>query len=315
MGHARPQLILFTALLAAGLACTLPGTGSPTPFTFPTPDLTLTALAAPSDGVTELTPTLTPMETAAPTATSVLETSATVEATAEDTTSIRPNGTLVRAAQLDQPLTMDGDLSDWMEERSSVTEVVFGRDEWSGGSDLSASYRIAWDAQTLYVAVEVTDDKLVQEATGRSLFKGDSVELLLDTELEADFSSAQLSDDDYQVGFSPGDFNDGDPEAYRWFPRNVEGSLGSPQIASQTLAAGYALEFSLPWASVGLDPGAGDCLGFALSISDNDRAGSVEQQSMVSTVATRDLTDPTTWGTILLADEQTTSCRSPSAGS
>ncbi len=310
MGRDRAYLILM-ALLTAGLACSLPGTGSPTPFTFPTPDLTLTALGVPSAGTSVATASVVPAETIVPTMTPTLQPSATAAATSQGQARIRPNGTLVRAERISRPPALDGDLSDWPEERSSVTSVVFGQGHWSGGSDLSGGYLLAWDDRSLYVAVEVDDDTLVQEATGRSLFKGDSVELLLDTQLEADFSSTQLSDDDYQLGLSPGNFDDGVPEAYRWFPRSVEGSLGSLLVASQSVAAGYALEASLPWASVGLDPEAGECLGFALSISDNDRSGSVEQQSMVSSVPNRILTDPTTWGTLLLADSEARECRAP----
>jgi hypothetical protein len=47
-------------------------------------------------------------------------------------------------------------------------------------------------------------------------------------------------------------------------------------------------------------PLAGGRYGFALSLSDNDVAGSSTFQSMVSSVDTRELTDPTTWGTLIL---------------
>jgi hypothetical protein len=40
--------------------------------------------------------------------------------------------------------------------------------------------------------------------------------------------------------------------------------------------------------------------GFAISISDNDAAGTAQQQSLVSSAPARELFDPTTWGTMIL---------------
>lgn len=217
----------------------------------------------------------------------------------------------MRALRLEEPPAIDGELSDWPTERSSLAHPVFGAGNRSGGEDLSASYGVGWDPTSLYLAIEINDDVFVQEGTGRSLFQGDSAELLFDVELAADFSSAELNSDDFQIGFSPGDFAGGSPEAYRWFPRSVEGRLTTVALSAQSLPDGYQLEGSVPWAVVGVTPNAGDCFGYALSVSDNDQASALSQQSMVSTVPTRNLTDPTTWGTLILADGEVSACRAP----
>jgi hypothetical protein len=299
------RLSLITLSLAAVLvgACTLPGAASPTPFTFPTPNLTLTAVFA---AVGTSTPSPQPTSTAIPpTATrtpSEIPTQETPEATsaAGSSASSRPNGTLVTAAFLAGPPTIDGSLSDWDTSAYTVSYVVYGSGARSGANDLSAKYYIGWDPTYLYLGVEVTDDKFVQISQGRSLYKGDEVEVQLDAALTADFSSTTLSADDYQIGLSPGDFDSIEPEAYRWYPSSKAGSLTSVVVKSASTTSGYNLEARIPWTVFGVTPQSGDHYGFALSVSDDDQAGKAIQESLISSVSTRKLLDPTTWGTLEL---------------
>ena len=58
-------LLVLVGLAAAVVACEIPGTTSPTPFALPTPNLTLTAIFAPTDTPTEAPPTLAPPPTLA----------------------------------------------------------------------------------------------------------------------------------------------------------------------------------------------------------------------------------------------------------
>ena len=299
--HSHRFKIALLALVISGLACTLPGTASPTPFVFPTPNLTLTAIYEPTEtpaGDSTTTPTATEVE---PTAKiSATPTATEVGATARPDANVRPNGPTISAIRLEAAPGIDGNLEDWPSQRWSATEVVYGASNWSGGSDLSASFVIGWDDDNLYIAANVNDDSHVQLATGYNLYRGDSVEILLDTLLETDFNSAVLSPDDYQIGLSPGNFSSIGPEAYRWFPSSVQSSLSSPIIESASTDDGYILEAQLPWIIFGVDPVAGEQYGFAFSVSDNDQAGTRTQQSMVSSVSTRVLTDPTSWGTLIL---------------
>jgi hypothetical protein len=71
-------------------------------------------------------------------------------------------------------------------------------------------------------------------------------------------------------------------------------------VRSAKTAEGYALEASIPWTVLGATPVAGARYGFALSASDNDVASAAAQQSLVSSVRTRTLLDPTSWGTLIL---------------
>jgi hypothetical protein len=294
-------LAALAALLLAICACTLPGATSPTPFTFPTPNLTLTAIFAPTVTATEVPPTLPPLEptstvAASPTPGAYLPTGT---ATVSSLTN-RPNGSPVTAAYLTAPPTIDGSLSDWSSTIYSARQVIFGAGNWSGAADLSASYYIGWDTTNLYLGIKVSDDKLVQISHGASIFKGDDVELQLDSALAIDFYTTSLSSDDFQIGLSPGNFDNLAPEAYRWYPVSQAGSLSSVVVKANKDSGGYILEAKIPWAVFGLAPTGGEHYGFALSVSDDDLSGKAVQQSMVSSVSTRNLVNPTTWGTLIL---------------
>ncbi len=200
------------------------------------------------------------------------------------------------------PPVIDGDLSEWGALENTADAIVYGAGNWSGVGDLSATFSLGWDAANLYLAVSVRDDVHAQTQNGESIFRGDSVEFLLDGGFHADRQHEKLSGDDYQIGLSPGDISAATvaAQAYRWFPAGQAGSLPAAQLAASASADGYVLEATVPWAALGVAPESGDEYGFALSVSDNDLPGVAAQQSMVSSAAARSLTNPTTWSRLRL---------------
>lgn len=211
----------------------------------------------------------------------------------------RPNGAVVSALRRVNTISVDGAFTDWAGLPNLIDQAVFRPENWTGIGDQSALYAAAWDEVYLYLAVQATDDAYVQTERGELIFRGDSVELLFDANFGGDFSQADLSADDYQIGLSPG-ASGGAAEAYVWFPAGRAGAPGGLLLAAQTTALGYNVEAAIPWSLLGVAPLAGQRFGFALSLSDNDTAGGAEQQSMVSSVSTRRLANPTTWGTMAL---------------
>jgi hypothetical protein len=211
------------------------------------------------------------------------------------------NGPLIQAQFLTVKPLIDGKLEDWNLPSYSVNFVVYGANQWTGSADLSASVMLGWDEQNFFIAATVKDDSYVQTASGQNIFKGDSLEILMDTNLEADLLVARLSPDDFQLGFTPGAPQPGQSaEAYLWYPTSIKGGRSQARIGSTKTAEGYQVEAALPWSIFEVVPQAGMQLGFAFSVSDNDLAGQAVQQSMVSTVPDRHLTDPTTWGDMVL---------------
>ena len=206
------------------------------------------------------------------------------------------------ATYLQVPPSIDGDLSKWTLIQYPVDYVVYGADDWVDAQDLSAKVMVAWDYTNLYLGVHVTDSRYVQNATGAKLYLGDSLEILFDTNLAGDFYVDSLSPDDFQLGISPGNPDPGKhPEAYLWYPTSVQGAITNVKIAAKKVDGGYDVEIAVPWSVFEVTPIAGQHYGFAVSVSDNDKRTENLQQSMVSSVPNRRLTDPTTWGDLMLA--------------
>ena len=236
-------------------------------------------------------PTLTPTGPPVPTATS------TVVAAGPE----RPNGTMIHATALTTAPTIDGQGGDWPSLLPyAIDQNVFQPANWAGTADQVGNFAIGWDTNNLYLYVVVGDELHVQLQHGELLYQGDSLELQLDADLGGDFDTTTLSPDDHQLGLSAGQNSD-TPEAWLWNPPTKRGTptltLASRATGNQ---GGYAIEAAIPWTLFGITPAGGARYGFALNSSDDDLAGTAVQQSMISTVSTRTLLNPTTWGTLQL---------------
>ena len=340
------HFIVAILLLSILTGCTLPGFSTPTPFSFPTPDKTMTALfkptlaapatSAPSDSTDDegAQKTNTPK---APTSTpTVTATGDLVTDTPEATNTVDPDDELAGPAIRSGPSItadwmkngpgVDGDLSGWEPPIQKVINyVVYGSDKWSGKADSSGTVVAGWNDTYLFLGIRVKDDKYVQEATKEKLYLGDSIEILFDRYVSADYYLHSMSADDYQIGISPGKggikasingvkvaaiplitfsttgSSANPPEAYIWFPKTEAGSTTDIKIGALDGGGGYQVEMRIPWDLLGVtNPQEGDHYGFAISISDNDSAGTKKQQSMTSNVSTRIFSDPTTWGDLYL---------------
>lgn len=309
---------LAILLLFISLACSLPTVATPVKLETG-PDLTMTALFG-SGILGSLTPqpatksvdTETPLPTATmsvtpepPMATStetIVPTLTPVPTTVVPATAAPArSGSVVVTYFTDRPLIVDGNWDDFKPVEYGAAYVTYGKANWKDANDLSSSFRIQWDNQFLYLAARVIDDVYVQNSKGQYLYLGDSLEILMDTDLYGDFYANQLTGDDFQLGISPGLYSiNGAKEAYLWFPRSAQGTRSQIVIASASIPGGYQVEAAIPWGVFNVVPAEGDHYGFAFSVSDNDKTGTSIQQSMVSNVANRHLTMPMTWGELVL---------------
>jgi hypothetical protein len=191
----------------------------------------------------------------------------------------------------DPPPAIDGDLNDWnhvpaltiLDDREHVTT---GRSKWKSPDDLSAKIWVAWRADQLYLAAEVTDDRVRQTMRGGKLWQGDHLELYLDTIPENEPARKIFGKGQFHFGFSPGNFqNSGDaladikPEAVVFAPAGI-GIVGV-LVAAQRTAQGYNLEAAIPWNLVGVKPQIGTQLGLEVGVSDAD-SDTPEQKSMMT---------------------------------
>jgi hypothetical protein len=335
------HIIVASIVLVVLTGCTLPGFSTPTPFSFPTPDKTMTALFEPTQAVpatsasdsssgadgdqASATPKVVPTNTPKPDETEVIddgEATKTLEQTETEPTEVSFVGPAVRSgpsitADYTTIAVMDGDLAGWGPPiQKVINQVVFGAAKWADDDDCYGTVVAGWDEKYLYLGVRVKDEDYVQEATKEKIYLGDSIEILFDRYVSADYYLHAMTADDYQIGISPGKggiaFNISNnkvaavtfgnpPEAYMWFPKAQAGVKDEIKIGALASVSGYMIEFKIPWSLLGVtNPSAGDHYGFAISINDNDKGGTQTQQTMVSNVATRVFSDPTTWGDLYL---------------
>jgi hypothetical protein len=214
----------------------------------------------------------------------------------------RGNGTYV-IPYMYKPPVLNGNWDDFPSQTFSANIITYVATKWAGPDDLSSSFRLGWDNKNLYVAAKVRDDKYVQNSTGSDIYKGDSIEILLDSNFYGDFYSQQLNSDDYQLGISPGNPDtNGKKEAFLWFPRDITGSRSQVKIGSDMWQSGYRVEAAIPWSVFGVTPYVGEHFGFAFSTSDDDNESNPEQDKLASSDAGRHLTNPTSWQEMVLSN-------------
>jgi hypothetical protein len=210
---------------------------------------------------------------------------------------------VVRAVQVSDALQIDGSGSDWPSTSTTTSAFrVFATESWDGTNDLQAEWRLAWDADNLYLLVQVVDDNHVQTQTGTQIFRGDSVEIQIDTAPEQ--NAQRVNPATFQFILSPGNFDELAPSAVR-FRGTAGGDVPeapghSVRVAAQETDDGYRLEAAIPWQDMNVEPSDGRRLGVALNANDNDTPDTAEQEVMMSHVPGRTLTNPATWGTMLL---------------
>jgi len=244
--------------------------------TLPTAIANVSNETAPTATLAEATPTSSPSRSAA------------IEITAPPSTPI-----------------IDGFLEEWAGVPATESGfVVYQVSNWDGTDDLQALWQLAWDGNALFVAVSVVDDQHVQNQSGNQIFRGDSVDMQLDTARNDDFGDG-LSPDDFQITLSPGDFADLPPSVAIFQGTDNGQILDKPGghhiiLAVQKTFSGYIIEAAIPWSDLSVTPAAGLTFGIALNANDNDSPGTAVQEVMKSHVSTRTLTDPTGWGTLTL---------------
>jgi hypothetical protein len=289
----NPDLIYTAAAQTFTAQQTSTAQGTPTVLPSATSPIVIEPSNTPLPPTSTPQPTNTPLPTATPTPTN--------PPPSPTFTSTSISRVSSNASFLSTPPSIDGPWDEWTTTQYPIKNVVYGTANWSGPSDLQASYRVGWDSYYLYLAVKVIDDKYVQNASGANLYKGDSIEVLLSTNPSADSSLLGLTAVDYQIGISPGRPGIGqNMEAYLWYPQAKAGSLNNVAIGAVPMTDGYRIEFAIPWSVFGITPIKGQVFGFAVSVSDNDNKSQDIQQTLISSAPDRMLTDPTTWGLLTL---------------
>ena len=206
------------------------------------------------------------------------------------------------AAVLTPPPSVDGDLSEWTFLPYPAAVPIDGQTNLDGPSDLAATWNTAWDAENLYLAVDVNDSTFVQVSHGASLDQGDSLEIWLNAQSAGSAGAQALGPTDFRLGLSPGNLISpvGGPEAYLWLPAELARSAPEVKIGAKKSSTGYTLEAAIPWRLFGVTPSAGQSYGLALNLNDDDSPGSAGRQTLVTNRQGQLLADPSTWSLLVL---------------
>lgn len=220
------------------------------------------------------------------------------------TTEKRPGPSLIAQYQETVPV-IDADPADWTAPLYLADQVVAGEGFRVSAQDISADFKIGWDQSNLYLAAVVRDSKFVQNSEESQLWRGDSLEIMLDTNVSGDYDDHQISGDDFHIGFSPGQLNlkksSRNPiEVFIWEPQTEYGLTEDIDIAFRLTDDGYLMEAAIPWDLLDTAPISGQHFGFFFSVTDNDDVNFDRQQTIVSFIKERVPFNPTTWKDLVL---------------
>ncbi len=161
-----------------------------------------------------------------------------------------PNPYRIPSVKRTEEISLDGALEEWQKLTPLVVDkkanVVYGAGAWKGPQDLSVKIWSQWDEEAVYFAFDVRDNVVVQERRRGDMWEGDHVELWLDTDLYGDYNEAMNSADDFQIGLSPGNFQDIPPEAFIWVPSVAPAAAAKIKVGARKTETGYALEVRIP---------------------------------------------------------------------
>ncbi|HEX3051468.1 MAG TPA: sugar-binding protein [Aggregatilineaceae bacterium] len=178
-------------------------------------------------------------------------------------------------ARLTTAPTIDGDLSEY--DALPSYEIPFDR-VWEGAADdaadLTSTFKVAYDDEFLYIAMDVTDNTVVSNIAPNDIkghWRSDSVEITVDP-LGAGGSENSMTT--FKTGIFPFD-TEGNVQAERDADAN-QGVIGETapdmKVASARTDTGYVLEVAIPWNAVPGTIEAGQNFGFDVLLYDCDKA-------------------------------------------
>ncbi|OHB57674.1 MAG: hypothetical protein A2173_04650 [Planctomycetes bacterium RBG_13_44_8b] len=185
--------------------------------------------------------------------------------------------------------------------RYKIGNVIYS--PLTSADDCSAEFRAMWDENNLYVLVDVTDDKLVNDtspdqpvtlptgSTAVPWWFDDCVEVYIDAD---NSKSNQYGNDDTQYHF---DWDKTKPTIGR---HNEHGRMENIEFAMKTIEGGYSTEIKFPWSTLGVKPSDGMKIGLDVHVNDDDDGGERDSKIMWWNKEDNAWENPRTFGTARL---------------
>jgi len=183
-----------------------------------------------------------------------------------------------------QPPVLDGEIDDIWADASEQYFVPL--DDPANGSGI---WKVLYDAENLYVLVDVTDDILQNDSDGA--WQDDSVEIYFDggnTKLDPPLSG---DDHQYTFGWATDEIQG----------TNIDGATEGIELAQVDTGTGWRIEVKMPWMSIwGVVPQAGDLIGIDCYYNDDDDGGDSRENKMLSFSVVEGWNDASQWATAVL---------------
>jgi hypothetical protein len=195
-------------------------------------------------------------------------------------------------------LTIDGKLDedDWKNAQTfdirKKPAVVHKPENWSGAADLSFSAATLWDAESLYIGVNVTDEKVISVENWEKILKGEHLELWFD------FSGFLVEWENMQLRQKPdasvaqigvGLTESGSENIIRFFyPEKPNKNYGITSASALT-ENGYQIEVQIPFSILqefvpeDYQWAARKNFGFTIVVSDTDNPSQRKQDCLMAT--------------------------------
>ena len=213
------------------------------------------------------------------------------------------------ATRVLQPVTIDGDLSEWKDLTGYLVDEDMNVP--AGGIEkvdkakqvLNSTFYVQYDDDYLYMAANVADEYLViniRPEDQSSYYRTDSVEFYIDPQRAG--SDAGLM----KLAILPFD-TDGNVQAVRHEDANpgpIARTSPKTRVASARTERGYAIELAVPLADLGINAAPGTTIGFCHVVhNSNDRNASIGQYVRTNIIAWNNLTEvwanPDLWGELV----------------
>ena len=230
------------------------------------------------------------------------------------------------AYKANSPITIDGVLDDWVLDSpmvlNSEEQLIRDAQTWHGPEDLSCVTYVMWDAENLYLAVDVTEDSPFGAIEMLDLDGEDNFKVFFSTDPTADPTRTSYGTRDWMLylivdnvywdtaierSMIPA------AERGRYVSKGMTGGedvLVGYEKAVTTNASGFIFEAKIPWENFSnknipvYTPQAGDCINFDFAITDIGYpcpgTSYIPQMAWTGDIGIN--SNPSLWGRLLFVD-------------
>jgi LmbE family N-acetylglucosaminyl deacetylase len=162
----------------------------------------------------------------------------------------------------------------------SITTNLLVQGRTDSPADLSATFDLSYDKESLHVRVQISDDHVVSNIEPNDIkghWRSDSVEICIDPNPGSEHTMRT-----FKLGIFPFD-SSGAVRGARDADANqgpIERTVPGVKLKSERTPAGYAIQVEIPWKYIGAKPKRGLMLGFNIIVYDGDKQNAASGENI-----------------------------------